>query len=160
MTPMECTTNEATAWKSEQALSWLRRIRADHLLTVAMQDEIDVLRSMALSGQDTTREKVNVSGGDRMPDIVQRIIDLTGELDAQMREMLDAREDAHKRLMELDPRYAAVLTLYYVDGNTWAAVACKTHYEVETCMRLRTEALPYVYEVMPRECRTMIPRAD
>ena len=153
--------DEFDSWKAHEALSWLRYVRSEHLKTVALQDEIDVMRSLALSGQDTTREKVQQQPRDQVAEAASRLIEMTREFCAQLATIADISWDAHSRLMRLeDARYTQVLVLYYVDGNTWAAVADKMGYEPETCMGLRTEALPYVWDVMPAEWRTAIPRAD
>lgn len=160
---MERTTNaEYDAWKSEYALEWLRYIRREQLIAVAMQDEMETLSSMVLRAQDTTSQHVSSSPDmDAVAKAAYDLIELNDELAAQLAALRDIRRDAHDRIMRLDDaRYSTVLVLYYVDGNTWQQVADKAHYEVETVMRIRTEALPYVYDVMPNEWRQMIPRAD
>ena len=160
---MERTTNaEYDKWKSEYALEWLRYIRREQLTAVAMQDEMETLSSMVLRAQDTTSQRVSTSPDmDAVAKAAYDLIELNDELAAQLAALRDIRRDAHDRIMRLDDaRYSTVLVLYYVDGNTWQQVADKAHYEVETVMRIRTEALPYVYDVMPNEWRQMIPRAD
>ena len=155
------TNDEYIRWKSDQAIAWLRYVRHEQLTAVALRDEIDTLRSMTLKGNDTTADKVRSTSNDAMVDAVQELIDLSEDYRLQLTELKRMKVDAHDRLMRLDDRrYTVVLTLYYVDGNTWQQVADKAHYEVETVMRIRTEALPYVYDVMPNEWRQMIPRAD
>lgn len=160
---MERTRNaEYDAWKSEYALEWLRYIRREQLIAVAMQDEMETLSSMVLRAQDTTSQRVSTSPDmDAVAKAAYDLIELNDELASQLAALRDIRRDAHDRIMRLDDaRYSTVLVLYYVDGNTWQQVADKAHYEVETVMRIRTEALPYVYDVMPNEWRQMIPRAD
>lgn len=155
-------TDEYSAWKSEYALEWLRYIRREQLTAVAMQDEMETLSSMVLRAQDTTSQRVSTSPDrDAVAKAAYDLIELNDELASQLAALRDIRKDAHDRIMRLDDaRYSTVLVLYYVDGNTWQQVADKAHYEVETVMRIRTEALPYVYDVMPNEWRQMIPRAD
>ena len=157
------TENEAfTAWKAEQALEWLRYIRREQIVAIALHDEMESLRSLALRAQDTTAAHVSGSPAvDAVARAASELIELTDEYAAQLAALRDIRQDAHDRLMRLeDRRYAAILVLYYVDGRTWEEVAEAAHYEPKTCIRLRTEALPYVWEVMPREHREQIPRAD
>ena len=157
------TENEAyTAWKAEQARAWLRYIRNERRAVVVLQDEIERLSSIALKAIDTTAPYVKASPSvDKVAKAAYDLIELNDELAAQLAALRDIRRDAHDRIMRLDDaRYSTVLVLYYVDGNTWQQVADKAHYEVETVMRIRTEALPYVYDVMPNEWRQMIPRAD
>lgn len=160
---MQRTRNEEyDAWKSEYAREWLRYIRREQLAAVALQDEMETLRSIALRAQDTTASHVSGTPGiDAVAKAANDLIELTDELAAQLSALGGIRRDAHDRLMRLeDTRYSTILVLYYVDGRTWQQVADKAHYEVETVMRIRTEALPYVYDVMPNEWRQMIPRAD
>lgn len=153
---------EYTEWKAEQALAWLRYIRRERLAAVAIQDEIETLRSLALRAQDTTSQRVSTSPAvDAVAKAAYELIELTDEYAAQLAALQDIQMDAHLRLMGLeDRRYVAVLVPYYIGGHTWEEVGEIAHYEPKTCERLRTEALPYVWEVMPADHRDPIPRAD
>ena len=89
--------------------------------------------------------------------IYDAIGDYVDKLDAYATESIDAA----KRLQEIgDSRYRCVLMLYYVNGRTWEQVGATLKYAPEYCRHLRNDALPLVYDIMPREWRTMIPRAD
>ena len=155
-----------TEWekfKAEQAAEWLEHVRELALDVAKAQDRVDVLRSMALpSGIDYTAPVVSSSpSADQIPNAVAKLVDAIGEYMAQLEAYVDESIDAARRIGELsDGRYRAVLVAYYVDGRTWEQVGERLRYEPNYCRELRNDALPLVYDVIPREWRTPIPRAD
>lgn len=162
---------EFDEWKAEQAVVWLEHVRSLALDVAMLQDRVDVLRSLAMpSGIDYSRPVVMTSpSADAMPNAVAKLMDAIGEYLDQLEAYVDESMDAARRIAEIgDGRYRAVLSLYYVSGNTWEKVGEKLKkldngkftYSPEYCRHLRNDALPFVYDVMPREWRTQIPRAD
>lgn len=154
-----------TEWElytAECSRNWLEHMRDLKHDIAKLQDEVDVARSLALpQGVDYSRTKVTTSPtDDQIPNAVIRLHGLVSdyicELDAYMGELMDARERVN---MLEDSRHRAVLTLYYLSGHTWATVAEKLHYSEVHCKELRTEALPLLYEHVPRQWRPMIPPA-
>lgn len=156
-------TVEFDDWKAEQAGAWLRHIRDLKRDIVRLEGDIETQRSLVMPGGiDYTVPKVSTSPSkDAIPDAVARLeqaiagycTELVGYLDEmeRARDCINGLEDVHHR---------AVLSLYYLNGFTWVAVAERLEYSPAHCKKLRNEALPLVYEVMPKEWRTMIPRAD
>ena len=154
---------EWTEWKAEQAAVWLRHLRDMKHDIDRLHDEIEVQRSLALpKGVDYSRPVVAASPrADAIPDAVARLEDsiagYVSELDAYIGEKGEARDC----LMLLDDsRHRAVLILYYLNGHSWEGVGERMGYDPNYCRELRNDALPFVYDVMPREWKTMIPRAD
>lgn len=155
--------DEWSEFKAEQAADWLEHVRRLEHDAATAQDRVDVLRSLALpSGIDYSLPSVQTSpSADAIPNAVAKLVDAMGDyvdkLDAYATESIDAA----KRLQEIgDSRYRCVLMLYYVNGRTWEQVGATLKYAPEYCRHLRNDALPLVYDIMPREWRTMIPRAD
>ena len=155
--------DEYAEWKAEQAARWLRHIRDLKHDISRLEDDIEVQRSLALpSGIDYTRPVVSSSpSADAIPNAVARLEEAIAEYTTELVGYLEEKEQARGCINMLDDaRHRAVLSLYYVNGHSWATVADKVGYAVEYCMAIRSDALPRVYEVMPREWRTRIPRAD
>lgn len=154
---------EFDEWKAEQAAKWLRHIRELKHDIARLEDDIEVQRSLALpSGIDYSRPNVATSPSrDAIPDAVARLEESIALYTTELVGYLDEKQQARECISRLgDARYRAVLSLYYVNGHSWTTVSDKVGYVVDYCMAIRNEALPYVYEVMPREYRTKIPRAD
>lgn len=154
--------DEFAEWKAEQSASWLRYMRDVKYDVARLQDEVEVARSLALpQGIDYTRPVVSSSpSADAIPNAVIRLQSLTAdyivELGNYMEELIDARERVNSLA---DSRHRAIITLYYLNGHTWATVAEKMNYSVDRCMQLRTEALPLLFDHLPREWKPMIPSA-
>ena len=156
-------TDEFADWKAAQAARWLRHVRELKHDISRLEDDIEVQRSLALpSGIDYGREKVSASPNpDAIPEAVARLEDAIAHYTTELVGYLDEKERARECINMLeDARHRAVLNLYYVNGHSWQTVGYKVGYSEVHCKELRSEALPLVYEVMPREWRTPIPRAD
>ena len=154
---------EFDEWKAEQAAKWLRHIRELKHDIARLEDDIEVQRSLALpSGIDYSRPSVQTSPSqDAIPNAVIRLEESIAQYTTELVGYLDEKQQARECISRLgDARYRAVLSLYYVNGHSWATVGEKVGYSEVHCKELRSEALPSVYEVMPREYRTKIPRAD
>ena len=156
-------TDEYAEWKAEQAARWLRHVRELKHDISRLEDDIEVQRSLALpSGIDYSRTKVATSpSADAIPNAVIRLEAAIAHYTTELVGYLDEKERARDCINLLDDaRHRAVLSLYYVNGHSWQTVGYKVGYSEVHCKELRSEALPLVYEVMPREWRTPIPRAD
>ena len=155
--------DEWSEFKAEQAVGWLRHIRELKHDIARLEDDIEVQRSLALpSGIDYSRPSVQTSPSqDAIPNAVIRLEESIAQYTTELVGYLDEKQQARECISRLgDARYRAVLSLYYINGHSWATVGDKVGYDVDYCMRLRNESLPTVYDVMPREWRTIIPRAD
>lgn len=154
--------DEYAEWKAEQAARWLRHVRDLKHDISRLEDDIEVQRSLALpSGIDYSRPVVASSpSADAIPNAVARLEDAIAEYATELVGYLDEKEQARACIGLLDDaRHRAVLSLYYVNGHSWLTVSKTMHYEVSWCRRLRDEALPLMYEKMPRQWRTMVPPA-
>lgn len=154
-----------TEWElytAECSRNWLEHMRDLKHDIAKLQDEVDVARSLALpQGVDYSRSKVTTSPtADQIPNAVIRlhglVADYIVELDAYIDELMDARQRVN---MLEDSRHRAVLTLYYLNGHSWQTVAEKMHYAEGWCFEIRNEALPLMYEYLPRQWKPIIPRA-
>ena len=154
--------SEFDSWKAEEAASYLNRVRRSSLDVRRIQDEIEVQRSLIPSSTDFTREKIKASP---KPDSLElaalKVLDLIEEFATELAEYVELQREAAESIKRLhDARYRAVLALYYLDGHSWETVGDKLGYETQTVKNLRGEALPLFWEVMPKEEKTSIPRAD
>lgn len=163
--------DEYAEWKAEQAARWLRHIRDLKHDISRLEDDIEVQRSLALpSGIDYSRPVVMSSpSADAIPNAVARLEESIARYATELVGYLDEKEQARACIGMLgDARYRAVLSLYYINGHSWATVGEKLKkldggrftYSSEYCRHLRNDALPLVYDVMPGEWKTPIPRAD
>ena len=153
---------EFDEWKAEQAAKWLRHIRELKHDIARLEDDIEVQRSLALpSGIDYSMPSVSKSPSpDAIPNAVVRLQDAIAEYATELVGYLDEKDEARMCIGMLDDaRHRAVLSLYYVNGHSWVTVSKVMHYEVSWCKRLRNEALPLMYDHMPRQWRTMVPPA-
>ena len=154
---------EFEAWKAEQSQRWLNHLRDVKHDISRLEDEIAVARSLALpSGIDYTVPYVRSSpSADAIPNAVARLEGMIADYCVALDAYLDELQDARERVACLcDARHREVLTLYYLSGHSWATVSDKAGYSEIWCKQLRDEALPLVYDHIPPEWRTMIPRAD
>lgn len=155
--------DEYAEWKAEQAARWLRHVRELKHDISRLEDDIEVQRSLALpSGIDYSRTKVSTSpSADAIPNAVIRLEESIACYMTELVGYLDEKQEARDCIAKLsDARYRAVLSLYYINGHSWDGVGEKLGYDRDWCMELRRQSLPLVYDVMPREWRTAIPRAD
>lgn len=155
--------DEYAEWKAEQAARWLRHIRDLKHDISRLEDDIEVQRSLALpSGIDYSRPKVSTSpSADAIPNAIIRLEESIAEYMTELVGYLDEKREARDCIAKLsDARYRAVLGLYYINGHSWDGVGDKLGYDRDWCMELRRQSLPLVYDVMPMEWRTAIPRAD
>ena len=154
---------EFDEWKAEQAAKWLRHIRELKHDIARLEDDIEVQRSIALpSGIDYSRPSVQTSPSqDAIPNAVIRLEESIAQYTTELVGYLDEKQQARECISRLgDARYRAVLSLYYINGHSWDGVSDKMGYDRDWCMELRRQSLPLVYDVMPREWRIPIPRAD
>ena len=156
-------TDEFAEWKAEQAAKWLRHIRELKHTIARIEDEIEVQRSLMLPGGiDYQRPVVSASpSADAIPNAVARLDEMVGEYMTELAGYVDEVGDARRCVSMLsDGRHRNVVTYYYLLGYPWIVVGDKMGYAPDWCRQLRDDALPLVYDVMPREWKQPIPRAD
>ena len=151
--------SEFDAWKAQEAAAYLEGVRDTLMAARKVQDELDVMESLlpAMGGERVRHD----SAPDAMENAALRIIELRERYATELATYAAVREEAREAIGKLgDVRYEGVLTLYYLDGHAWRTVGVLMGYEEQTVRNLRGEALPLFWEVMPRNARTMVPRAD
>ena len=153
--------DEIASWKAQEAARYLDMVRHVSLDLRRIQDEIEVQRSL-LPGMDYSREKVSKSPNpDSLELAALRVLDLIEAYCVEQAEYIEMQYEAHQAVKRMeDARYRAVLTLYYITGHSWETVGDKLGYTPNHCQDLRQEALPLFWDVMPKEHKTNLPRAD
>lgn len=155
--------DEYAEWKAEQAAVWLRYVRELKHTISRIEDEIEVQRSLALpSGIDYSKPVVMTSpSADAIPNAVARLDEMIGEYMTELAGYVDELDAARRCVAMLaDSKHRNVVTYYYLLGYPWLIVGEKMGYAPDYCRRVRDAALPLVYDVMPREWKRPIPRAD
>lgn len=153
---------EYDEWKADEARRWLRHVRRLWLDLARLDASIEALEYLAQpKGIDYARPNIRSSVyTDKIADAVAEIVDEVGTLRAERDDVASEQARAVECLNRLeDANQSAVLVLHYVGRKTYRKVAAELHYSEVYCKRLAHDALPFVYEVMPKEWRTAIPKA-
>ena len=152
---------EMESWKAMEAADYLNRVRRSCIDIKRLQDEIETQRSLLLPGTNFGERIRSAPQPDRMEQAVMRIMEMEEQYTSELFEWIDLQREAHDAVRKMaDSRHRAVLTLYYLDGHSWETVGDRIGYDWNYCRELRTQALPLFWDVMPKEAKTMLPRAD
>lgn len=152
---------EMESWKAMEAADYLNRVRRSCIDIKRLQDEIETQRSLLLPGTNFGERIRSTPQPDRMEQAVGRIMEMEEQYTSELFEWIDLQREAHDAVRKMaDSRHRAVLTLYYLDGHSWETVGDRIGYDWNYCRELRTQALPLFWDVMPKEAKTMLPRAD
>ena len=112
-----------------------RRIRS-----LKEQIERDTVLATGLTAIRYDKDKVQTSPvGDRMTDIVSKIIEKTKELEIEIQTFQLAEEEAISILSNLKEEHERVLTYRYIDGISWNEVSMIMGYNER-----------YIYEIKDR----------
>lgn len=120
----------------EAKLKWLRNF---DILAKSKRQEIaqlraSVYRSSHLFGSEDV--------GETTENLNLKIIDQSQEITKQLETMYDERERLVKLIDQLsDPAAVNVIRLFYVNGQSWKAVARETSQSVRAAQNIRREAL-------------------
>lgn len=148
---------EYERYKIGQAEAWLRHVLRLGNRCRALRAEIEAQRELAsgLRGLDYSSPAVSASPtADTVPNAVSRLLDGIQDYCTELAGYVGEQEAAHKALQRLeDAREAECLTLYYICGYKWSAVAKSMSYSYESVMALRRSGLLHAYDVMPLEWR-------
>jgi hypothetical protein len=83
--------------------------------------------------------------GDRVGRLVQRMVDLEAEADADTDRLADMKEEAKRWFAYLtDARHREVMELRYLECLEWSQVARATGYDVRHAYRLNSEAITVI----------------
>lgn len=154
---------EYDEWKASEARKWLRHVRRLWLDLARLDASIEALEYLAQpKGIDYSRPVVRSSVyTDKIADAVAEIVDEVGALRAERDDVAREQARAVECLNQLeDANQSAVLVLHYVGRKTYRKVAAELHYSEGYCRQTVYAALPFVYDVMPKEWRTPIPSAS
>lgn len=150
-------------WKADEARRWLRHVRRLWLDLARLDASIEALEYLAQPrGIDYSKPRVRSSVyADKVADAVAEIVEEAGALRAERDDVAREQAGAVERLNRLeDANQSAVLVLHYVGRKTYRKVAAELHYSESYCRQTAYAAMPFVYDVMPKEWRTPIPSAS
>lgn len=154
---------EYDEWKASEARKWLRHVRRLWLDLARLDASIEALEYLAQpKGIDYSKPFVRSSVyPDKIADAVAEIVDEVGALRAERDDIAREQARAVECLNQLDDaNQSAVLVLHYVGRKKYKDVAKELHYSEAHCYRLANDAMPFVYDAMPKEWRTPIPDAS
>ena len=148
------------AAQSRAYMEHVRRLVASRATWDAIIEQ-DMALIDGLRGIDYTREQV--SGGqyaDRTAELLDRLEANRRQHEASMAALVEAVEDAQRRVSRIDAPYSTLLLLRYVSDLPWQEVAGRLHYSEFHCRReLHDEALAHLYDHLPQEWKDPRPSA-
>jgi len=111
----------------------------------SLQLQIEDLRSKATSIKsfDLSQDKVQTSiGGDRIGDLIAKIVDYERELNAKIDKYVDLKREIAEKIEEVsDDRYRLVLRNRYVNLLKWEQIALDMNYHINHIWWLHNKAL-------------------
>ena len=106
------------------------------------QIERDTVLASSLSAIRYDRDRVQTSPvGDRMTEIVAKIIETTHKLEKEIHDFQMLEEEASSLMSNLKEEYERVLTYHYLDGVDWQEVARMMNYHDKYIYDLKDQAL-------------------
>lgn len=151
---MRSTTPEWDDYATGQAEAYLKRVRDLHHRRASLAAQVEEARDM-LDGIKAVRYDGQGGGGSNDPDgamlpAIARLEASVKRFGAGIAEIADLFAEATDAIARLDDDvFRELLTVYYVQGETWQAVADSLGYGVDNVYKLRTRALLAFYDVMP-----------
>ncbi len=135
----------------DAAVAYLSQARTLNMRIDAGFERIQQLR--ALSERRTAvygRERVRASGAaDGRMDVVARIVDAERELDAQIDQMIELKEEIAAVIERVpDERMRALLEFRYLNCCTWDEVAERMNYTTRSIYNLHTAALQAIVPII------------
>lgn len=113
------------------------------------QIERDTILAAGVSGIRYDKDRVQTSPvGDRMTDIVSKIIDTTVKLEEAIHDFQMKEEEAISFLSNLKEEYERALTFHYLDGASWTEVARMMDYDDRYIYELKDKALDELDELL------------
>lgn len=135
----------------ERYLGWIagakrtmRRLNQDR---AEMRRCIDGLKGVRYDRIGGSSYQAN--GDDSMAAIVSRLEELDFGIASAAKDYEEAIADWLETKSHLNSIHAEVLTMHYIEGMTWEAVALEVRYSERNIYRLRMDALLALYEVLP-----------
>lgn len=148
-------------WKAAESFWYFDAVRKSALDTARLMDALTALESVLPGGLAAAESVRATKSTDALERSVIKVLETMDRYRESLKEFSDLQASARKVVDSLDdPRHRAVLTMYYMNGRTWAEVAESIGYVEKYCMQLRDDAMVEAWEHLPKEWRTMLPRAD
>ena len=154
--------DEFQDWKRGQALAWLKHIGDLVRDEATIDGTMEALRRIAEpSGIDYTKPVISKSVDvDVMTEVYCAMEEIAQEWRDRKIEIQAERNEARRTIFKVeDSRYRQLLILRYVDGNDWKSIARKMSYSEDNCYKLHDRAALALYDFLPPEWRTEIPKA-
>ena len=152
---------EYESWKAMEARVYHESVRKSAVACKSLAVVCSELEKM-MPGGSVLREKVSAtSSGDALERAALRLYEAKAAYETALAELADMHGEAVDAILMLDsPLHRAVMLAYYVAGLEWKEVGDELNYSADYCRQMRDDALPLVWEHLPRHARTMLPRAD
>lgn len=126
------------------AKEYLRQVQLMRFMLRSLEDKIKELYQMA-DGMKAIRydlDKVQTSAADRMSEIISDMLEMEEEYTRQARRYNKAVIQRIRMIDKMDnPQQAEILTLRYLDGQSWQEIADTMHYSTRHITRLHGRAL-------------------
>ncbi|MGN0034786.1 MAG: hypothetical protein ACI364_03550 [Coriobacteriales bacterium] len=146
-------TEEWDAYRRDQAEGWLKGVAAHRRRVDALRAAVEAKRAEldGLHGMDYSRPVVSATASDdAMTNAVYRVTEAIRDYCAELTALTAEQADANQRLASMtDATGAAALSMHYLAGIEWAAVADRLGYSERHLYRIRDDALVEAYEIMP-----------
>ena len=119
----------------------IRRVRRDvRLLMEQIERDSALAQGVTAIRYDVDRVQTTPMG-DRMGDIVARIVETTNTLYDRITQLQGLEEEARAILLKLDVEHERVLVYRYIDEMSWTSVAEKMGYSEKHVFVIRDRAL-------------------
>lgn len=125
------------------AKEYLNSVRlADRRINIKNEELYHLQLNIAQTSPQTTSERVQSSSANDFMKIVDKIVDLQNEINAEIDKLVDLKTDARNKINQLDDeRFVIVLTDYYINCKTWEQVAEDNNYGIRHVFKLHGWAL-------------------
>lgn len=132
-----------------RAEAYLRRVRRlDLRVDSLLAEKRRVRELLTAASPDLSGLPRGSGGGDRIGGLTVRLIELEGEIDRAIDELVDARREVLARLEALPEDEYSVLHQYYLQGRTVSAIALRLHYCERQVYRLKRSGLRRVQALL------------
>ena len=125
------------------AKEYLNQVRTLDMLINAKQSELDKLRLMATSvSSPPITEKVQSSGDNTAMRIIDKIVDLQGEINMEIDELVTLKSEIREKIGNVyNQKFITLLTDKYINGFTLEQIAERMDTSYTTICKLHGEAL-------------------
>lgn len=125
------------------AKEYLNAVRLINKRINVKSDELYHLQmNIARISPQTTNDRVQSSSDNDPMKIVDKIVDLRNEINAEIDELVDLKIAVRAKINQLsDERFVIILTDYYINCKTWEQVATDNHYDIRYVFKLHDHAL-------------------